>query len=264
MISFSLSRYPRRAYSHRFGHVGLYATRLLASLIKMMRPTDPGMGTDMSWSIVGVPRKSRLGAMLLVVMLLAGSCRGGASTGDDVSIPEFTPTPAAIECLNDRYPEDAPQLDDGSSVDYETKPSGLGLGIAESGDGESAAEGSTVSLQYTGWLEDGCVFDSSHIRGGPSDFQLQEATLIPGMLEGLTGMQVSGERWLRIPPELAYGARGVPGVIPGDATLIFRVELVDVKPQAADSEGEAQGTPEAPIIQPEANPSGGSDEGGSP
>ncbi len=194
-------------------------------------------------------RASALAALFLLV-LLAAACRGGASTGEDVSIPEFTPTPTPIECLNDRYPADAPQFDQASTVNFDSTASGVGIATVSAGDGEAAEEGETITIEYTGWLEGGCVFDSSHIRGQPSDFPLERDALIPGMFQGLSGTRVGGERWIRVPPELAYGQRGVPGVIPSNATLVFRVEVVDVQPAA----GEASDVPEGPITNPDEDP----------
>ena len=93
------------------------------------------------------------------------------------------------------------------------------------GPGAEAEPGEEVTVHYTGWLHDGTKFDSSVDRGQPSTFFLNE--VIPGWQEGVPGMRVGGKRKLVIPPDLAYGAAGRPG-IPPHATLVFDVELLAI------------------------------------
>ena len=93
---------------------------------------------------------------------------------------------------------------------------------------QTVAAGATVDVHYTGWLLDGTKFDSSVDRGKPFSFHLGAGEVIRGWDEGVAGMKVGGKRKLRIPAELGYGARGAGGVIPGNATLIFDVELLGV------------------------------------
>ena len=104
------------------------------------------------------------------------------------------------------------------------------------GDGRSAVPGMTVVVHYTGWLyapdasdNRGTKFDSSLDRGETFSFDLGAQQVIKGWEDGVTGMKVGGRRELIIPPELAYGSRGAGGVIPPDATLVFEVELVDLR-----------------------------------
>jgi len=97
------------------------------------------------------------------------------------------------------------------------------------GTGAEAMPGKLVSVHYTGWLTDGKKFDSSLDRGDVFQFQLGVGQVIKGWDQGVAGMKVGGKRKLAIPPSLAYGARGAGNVIPPNATLIFEVELVDVK-----------------------------------
>jgi len=104
------------------------------------------------------------------------------------------------------------------------------------GSGREAEIGFKVSVHYTGWLFDANVadnkgekFDSSVDRGEPFEFNLGAGNVIEGWDHGVIGMKIGGKRTLIIPPEMGYGARGAGGVIPPNATLIFDIELLDVK-----------------------------------
>ncbi|MBL8721359.1 MAG: FKBP-type peptidyl-prolyl cis-trans isomerase [Myxococcales bacterium] len=96
------------------------------------------------------------------------------------------------------------------------------------GQGVEAKSGGTVSVHYTGTLTDGKKFDSSLDRGRPFSFQIGAGRVIQGWEQGVAGMKVGGKRKLTIPPELGYGARGFPPVIPAHATLVFEIELLGV------------------------------------
>ena len=113
-----------------------------------------------------------------------------------------------------------------------TTPSGLQYEDTTIGTGAEAAAGQHVSVHYTGWLYNdgikGAKFDSSKDRGDPFNFGLGAGQVIKGWDEGVQGMKVGGARTLVIPPELGYGARGAGGAIPGNATLMFDVELLGV------------------------------------
>jgi len=107
--------------------------------------------------------------------------------------------------------------------------SGLEYWDIKVGAGAVAESGQHVKVDYTGWLTNGKKFDSSVGTGRPFEFVLGAGQVIKGWDEGVTGMKVGGKRQLRIPPDLAYGAKGYPGVIPANSTLIFDVHLLDVK-----------------------------------
>lgn len=97
------------------------------------------------------------------------------------------------------------------------------------GTGAEAVPGSEVTVNYVGMLPDGTVFDASANHGQPFSFPLGAGAVIPGWDQGVAGMKEGGKRVLVIPPDLAYGAAGAGGVIPPNATLIFEVELLQVK-----------------------------------
>ena len=107
--------------------------------------------------------------------------------------------------------------------------SGLEYWDIKVGTGAVAQSGQHVKVDYTGWLTNGKKFDSSVGTGRPFEFMLGAGRVIKGWDEGVAGMKVGGQRQLRIPPDLAYGPAGHPPQIPANSTLIFDVQLVDVK-----------------------------------
>lgn len=112
---------------------------------------------------------------------------------------------------------------------FEKTSSGLFYKIEEQGLGKKAEKGKNVAVHYIGQLTDGGVFDSSHSRNQPIEFPLGMGHVIPGWDEGIALLNEGGKAKLVIPPHLAYGASGAGGVIPPNATLLFEVELVEVK-----------------------------------
>lgn len=111
--------------------------------------------------------------------------------------------------------------------DVKTSSTGLLYKVEKAGTGEAPKDSDTVVVNYKGTLIDGKEFDNSYTRGEPLSFQLDG--VIPGWTEGLKNIKKGGKIKLVIPPELAYGKTGVPG-IPANSTLVFDVELLDVKP----------------------------------
>lgn len=134
--------------------------------------------------------------------------------------PEVQEAPAG-----DKLPEAMP-APSGSPVVSDT---GLKYTILVEGNGDEAKDGNVVSVHYTGTLTNGSKFDSSLDRGVPFEFKLGEGQVIKGWDEGVKGMKIGEKRRLEIPPELGYGEHGAGGVIPPNATLLFDVELLEVK-----------------------------------
>jgi peptidylprolyl isomerase len=110
-----------------------------------------------------------------------------------------------------------------------TTTSGLRYVVLQEGTGDKPRRGQTVTAEYTGWLTNGCKFDSSKDHAGEFSFPVGNGQVIPGWDEALLDMKVGERRKLILPPELAYGQRGAGGVIPPNATLIFEVKLVRIK-----------------------------------
>ncbi len=110
-----------------------------------------------------------------------------------------------------------------------TTASGLKYIDYNEGTGASPSKGKLVSVHYTGTLENGKKFDSSVDRNEPFQFQIGTGQVIAGWDEGVMSMKIGGKRKLIIPAELGYGARGAGGVIPPNATILFDVELLDIK-----------------------------------
>jgi FKBP-type peptidyl-prolyl cis-trans isomerase len=97
------------------------------------------------------------------------------------------------------------------------------------GTGDGAKDGDTLVVHYTGTLTDGKKFDSSKDRSEPFEVTLGQRRVIAGWEQGLQGMKAGETRRLTIPPDLGYGARGAGGVIPPNATLVFEVDLLEIK-----------------------------------
>jgi FKBP-type peptidyl-prolyl cis-trans isomerase len=119
-----------------------------------------------------------------------------------------------------------------STMETKTLPDGLEITDEIVGTGTEAVAGEMVTVNYVGTLSDGTVFDASANHGNQGfTFLLGAGRVIKGWDEGVLGMKVGGKRKLVIPPSLAYGPNGVPGVIPPNATLTFEVELLSVQSQ---------------------------------
>lgn len=133
---------------------------------------------------------------------------------------------ANVGCTNGCSQEKPAAIKEGATV---TTASGLKIEEVKNGTGDLAESGKTVSVHYTGTFTDGKKFDSSYDRGQPITFPLGAGRVIKGWDEGIAGMRVGEKRKLTIPPDLAYGAEGRPPMMPPNSTLLFDVELMEVK-----------------------------------
>jgi len=115
-----------------------------------------------------------------------------------------------------------------SQISQVKKMDTVKIDILQEGTGEASKTGDTLSVHYTGTLEDGTKFDSSVDRGQPFSFTLGENRVIQGWEQGMLNMKVGEKRRLTIPSSLGYGASGAGGIIPPNATLIFEVELLEI------------------------------------
>jgi FKBP-type peptidyl-prolyl cis-trans isomerase len=97
------------------------------------------------------------------------------------------------------------------------------------GEGQEVKSGDIVVMHYNGTLENGQKFDSSYDRNQPFETEIGVGRVIKGWDQGVPGMKIGGKRKLTIPSDLAYGDNGIPGAIPPKATLIFEVELINIK-----------------------------------
>lgn len=96
------------------------------------------------------------------------------------------------------------------------------------GDGKTVVKGALITTHYTGWLEDGTEFDSSHRKGKPFQCVIGTGRVIKGWDQGLIGMQVGGKRKLHVPAHLAYGERQIGALIKPNSNLVFEIELLEV------------------------------------
>jgi peptidylprolyl isomerase len=160
-------------------------------------------------------------AGLALVATLTAAC----GDGDE----EASPTPAASATP---LPPGTPVTGGPPAVSGETITTASGLKYIdiEVGSGAAPQTGQTVVLTYTGWLAaDGTKFDASVDHGQPLSFAIGTGKVIKGWDEGVATMKVGGKRRLIIPPDLAYGENGYPGVIPANAELIFDVDLLEIR-----------------------------------
>ena len=137
-----------------------------------------------------------------------------------------------VDCKNDQYPSDKPQFDDSNLLYTNELDGGVIVGIKEeASDGaKRVLPGTVVKMNYTGWLPDGCIFDSSFLPGmNPLSFLVGSGIAIPGIEESLITLKVGNIARIVIPSEKAYGPNGVSGLIPPNSPIYFEVEILDVE-----------------------------------
>jgi len=158
--------------------------------------------------------------VLWAILVLTAACSGDAAPAAAPAAQPAT-TPASTTPITSTNT----QTQEGKTM---KTASGLEYTELVAGSGPAPKAGDIVSVNYTGTLTNGVVFDSSYKRNKPFQFPLGQGQVIPGWDEGIALMKTGGKARLTIPPNLGYGARGAGGVIPPNATLIFDVELVGV------------------------------------
>jgi peptidylprolyl isomerase len=161
------------------------------------------------------------GILILVFQL-------GIGMKDATAITTSTPEPTAVISQPLSIPSNLIAMDLAKSENQITTDSGLKYVEIATGSGATPTKGQTISVHYTGTLENGEKFDSSRDRNQPFEFQVGTGQVIKGWDEGLMLMKVGDRRKLIIPAELGYGARGTGG-IPPNSTLVFDVELLKIK-----------------------------------
>jgi FKBP-type peptidyl-prolyl cis-trans isomerase len=159
---------------------------------------------------------------LVIFLLLLSACAPARAPVAEVTIPEAAPAAPVVDA-----PVPRPAAVRRSAVTV--TETGLTIEDLRVGTGAEAKAGDTVTVHYVGTLPDGAKFDSSRDRGTPFEFKLGAGQVLKGWDEGVVGMKIGGLRRLTIPPRLGYGARGAAGVIPSNATLVFEVELLEVR-----------------------------------
>lgn len=157
-------------------------------------------------------------AMVIAVALFAAFALAGCGSQPEAP-PQESVEPA---------PEQSTSQESTKGSVYEDVTE-LKIEDTEVGTGAEAKSGDKVSVHYSGFLTDGSPFDSSLASGQPFEFTLGAGEVISGWDQGVAGMKVGGKRLLTIPPDMAYGDQGAGGVIPPGATLVFEVELLEIK-----------------------------------
>lgn len=159
---------------------------------------------------------------LMFILILGTALLVGCSKKQEESTTQVPDNETQVEQPGSRGPETL------SEDAYKVTASGLRYAILKPSDGPQPKRGDKVIVHYEGWLTDGTKFDSSYDRGQPIMFVLGQGQVIPGWDEGISLLHVGERAQLILPPELAYGERGI-GPIPPNATLIFEVEIIGIE-----------------------------------
>jgi FKBP-type peptidyl-prolyl cis-trans isomerase len=201
------------------------------------------------------PLAAAASAALATLLLAAcGYSDPNPAAGAVAGVNETTPTPQAGA-------DDFHEGDNKTPVKF---PDGLQFVDLRAGTGAAVPPNATVKVQYTGWLSNGTMFDTSRQPGRDSLcailYNAQQANgdctpVIPGWNEGVPGMKVGGKRKMTLPPSLAYGAQGAPPTIPPNATLIFTVEIQSIVTTATPTPVSTPTPGTSPTPTPSASPS---------
>jgi FKBP-type peptidyl-prolyl cis-trans isomerase FkpA len=175
-------------------------------------------------------RAPRFVAPFLLLPLLVPLAGGCSKLTEPPREEPIQTEPAAVATL-DKAAAPAAEKPAVAAKPAEAPPSNEKLEIKDLvvGKGTEAKAGDSVKVHYVGTLTDGKEFDSSKKHNQPFDFELGAGRVIKGWDQGVAGMKIGGKRKLTVPPSLGYGARGFPPVIPPNSTLVFEVELLEVK-----------------------------------
>ena len=163
---------------------------------------------------------------LMTTLSILSACQAAGKNPDNVKIPIIQPTADTSLCHNKAYPQEAPKFEDISADQLVGEADGIKIYDRVEGNGTPPKIEDMVTVNYTGWLDDGCIFDSSYSRGTASDLIL--VSLIQGWREAMLTMSPGTTRRVEIPAPLAYKEIGSPPMIPPNATLTYEIELVSV------------------------------------
>ncbi|MBI5154837.1 FKBP-type peptidyl-prolyl cis-trans isomerase [Candidatus Poribacteria bacterium] len=169
-------------------------------------------------------------------VLAASACKDKPEAAPEAEAAEARPAPGELGNPPEGEPGHVPDGELGKPTptpgptlpkEYDTA-GGVHVEVKSTGTGRAPKSGQRVFIHYTGTLENGAVFDSTHTRGAPLDIEFRRGKVIPGLIEGLDGLPAGSKVRLTIPPELGYGKRGAGDRIPPDSKLIFDLEIVRI------------------------------------
>jgi FKBP-type peptidyl-prolyl cis-trans isomerase len=173
---------------------------------------------------IGAARAASSAAILVATLTALAACDRGEQEPVDTSVAD-----AAPEHVESAVPTEFAESLGIDLSEMRQTPSGLYIQDLVEGRGLAARSGHVVVVHYTGWLPNGEQFDTT-LGAEARSFQLgARRDVITGWEEGVAGMRIGGKRRLVVPPQLAYGARGVPGAIPPNATLVYEFELLEIR-----------------------------------
>ncbi len=192
----------------------------------------------------------------MLALIVLSACQAAGKNPENIAIPVIPPTVDISLCQNEFYPVGSPVFEDVSHDQLFGSADEIKILDLVVGEGDSPNIEDKVTVKYTGWLDGGCVFDSTYARG--EDANLLLVTLIPGWRQAMATMKPGGVRRVEIPAPLAYKELGSPPVIPANATLTFQIELVDVlTPRQAIATATAIAANATATPVPTATPEGG-------